>query len=178
MEKEPVSLRIAPRDVLYDTDARHIEYVYDFYAKDLSRAFRALKTFTDENELTPSTITMQKFPEVETVKKKTKKKDADGNPVFSEKKVVKKSDIRWVMSFDWKTKDPAEARVLEYHFYDNGWPGSVVIAANDGIEVESLDKCDCHSFEVSLRLQNNERASKLEKSFSHIMALVNEKKES
>lgn len=165
---------LTPREAICDAEKHHVEYLYDFHAKDLSRAFRALREFTEKNSLTPSTLTMQKFPEVETVRKNTKKTDADGNPVYSEKKTVKHSDVRWVLSFDWKTKDPADARTLEYCFYDNGWPGSVsfIIAEPDEIALAPRDEKreEPMLFECSFSFHDNPRARELADSLAEVLS--------
>ena len=173
---------LTPREVVYDKDTHHVEYLYDFYAKDLSSAFSALRKFTSANSLTPSAITMQKFPEVETVRKKTGKLDESGNPVYSEKKKVKHSDIRWVLSFDWKTKDPAEARSLDYLFYDDGWSGSVSFIIAEGADSSDTSKDvperkSPFLFECTLTLCDNDRAPVLSDSLASILGIYAQEEE-
>lgn len=172
---------LTPREVVCGAENHHVEYLYDFHAKDLSRAFRALREYTEQNSLTPSTLTMQKFPEMEIVRRKTKKTDSEGNPVYSEKKAVKHSDVRWVLSFDWKTKDPADARALEYCFYDNGWPGSVsfVIAEPEEIALAPRDeKREAPMlFECSFSFHDNPRARELANSFAEILSAYDQAEE-
>lgn len=179
--KDAVSSFLVPTSTTYDKDAHRIEYRYNFHAKELSRAFSALREYTEKNSLTPSTLTMQKFPELATVRKKIKKTDSEGNPVYSEKKTVKHSDVRWVLSFDWKTQDPADARTLEYCFYDNGWPGSVsfIIAKPDEIALAPRDEKreEPMLFECSFSFHDNPRARELADSLAEILSAYDQKKE-
>lgn len=165
---------LAPRAIARDEENHHIEYIYDFYAKDLSYAFSALRKWNEKANLTASTLTMQKFPEVEHKKVKTRKKNKEGTPVYTDKIVEHKSDIRWVLSFDWKTKDPTEARCLEYHFYDDGWPGSatfmftednyITLNDNDG----NNDEDSARRFECTVTLYDREHSDEVIAAFEDV----------
>lgn len=150
-------------------DERHVEKVYDFYAHDLSVAFELLRKFTDQEGLTASVIAMQKYPTLEHVVKSSKKREADGNLIATDKVVEKKSDTRWVLSFDWKTKDPAEARCLEYDFYDDGWPCKIAFMLADDepspvIDLGSLQfpSEDVRRFEMTVSVPDAGRAKRFE----------------
>lgn len=131
--------KLIPRAIEHDEDNLHTSYIYDFYAPDLSYAFSALRKWTEKENLSPCTLTMQKYPTLEHKKVKTRKKNADGTPVYADKVVEHKSDMRWVLSFEWKTNhDPKDARRLEYDFYMEGWPASVsfTIAQDEAVFID------------------------------------------
>lgn len=151
------------------SDDTHIEKTYDFYARDLSIAFSILRELTEKEGLTSSVLTMQKYPTLEHVQRKSRKKDKDGNAIMVDKVVEVANDARWVLSFDWKTRDPAEARCLSYDFYDDGWPCSIAFMLADDEEIPVIEDAelrlpseDARRFEMTMVVPDEERAKRFE----------------
>lgn len=122
-----------------DPSSLHKVYTWEFYAADLSYAFSALRRFRNALSLTDCMLSMCRYPVLERRCVKTAKKDDEGRPIYKEKITEVTSDIRWVLSFEWKTRDPAEARLLEYAFYDDGWSGKVSIVLDDPAKMPVID---------------------------------------
>lgn len=106
-----------------------ISYLYAVELPSLATVFDILRTWRDNSGFSDCALIMQRYPTLETKKVNTGKTGEDGAPVFREKVVETRSDTRWVLSFDWTTRDPSEARKLDYDFYDDGWPCSASFAA-------------------------------------------------
>lgn len=106
-----------------------ISYLYAVELPSLATAFDVLRAWRNDSGFSDCALTMQRYPTLETKTVNTGKTNECGAPVFRERVVEIRNDTRWVLSFDWKTKDPSEARKLDYDFYDNGWPCSVSFTA-------------------------------------------------
>lgn len=122
-----------------DPSSLHKVYTWELYAADLSYAFSALRRFRNALSLTDCMLSMCRYPVLERRRVKTAKKDDEGHPIYKEKITEVPSDIRWVLSFEWKTRDPAEARLLEYAFYDDGWTGKVSVALDEAAKMPVID---------------------------------------
>lgn len=176
-------------------DEIYIQYLYGMESPSLASTFHLLRRWKDAQDIDDCAICMQKYPTLESKKVKTNKTDNDGNPIFRDKITESGNDTRWVLSFDWKTHDPAEARSLSYDFYDHGWPGSVTfLALHDNMIIDkktgelvartSADdlsenvaagqetRSDRRFFQCVLSLSNHDEkhAETLKKSFERIFA--------
>lgn len=143
---------------VHDLQTRKTIAVYDLPSCDFAGIFDALAKFHADNELEDCLVGIRDYGEDELredystlhIEKATKnladvKKDNPGKSKEAKKKIrgaekklsnAKKkaktvetgSGSCYVTAFDWRVHELDNAKEIEYLFYEDGWPGSIIVA--------------------------------------------------
>lgn len=127
-----------------DLGRKKTTWVYDLPSADFKVLYALLKKFSEEHGLEPAVIGIRKYlPEerrecgLSALEFEAGKEAAAFAPDGRKTKNVKKGkgvpvDVDagpcFVDSFDWHVRDLDDLKYIYFLFYDEGWPGSVVIS--------------------------------------------------